>query len=94
MDINIPEFLIEMLKKQYGEEFTNKIIDGYSKKRYTTLRVNNLESTKEEIEKILNSKNIYYDKINWYENAFIIKNVRENEIRCFRYGSCTRRKNN
>ena len=81
MDINIPEFLIEMLKKQYGEEFTNKIIDGYSKKRYTTLRVNNLESTKEEIEKILNSKNIYYDKINWYENAFIIKNVRENEIR-------------
>ncbi len=81
MDINIPEFLIEMLKKQYGEELTNKIIDGYSKKRYTTLRVNNLKSTKDEIEKILNSKNIYYDKINWYENAFIIKNVRENEIR-------------
>ena len=29
----IPEFLIEMLRKQYGEELSKKIIEGYEEKR-------------------------------------------------------------
>ena len=36
----IPSFLIEKLKNQYGEELTNKILEGYNQKRKVTLRVN------------------------------------------------------
>ena len=30
---NIPNFLYNLLIEQYGKEVTNKIINGYSKKR-------------------------------------------------------------
>ena len=43
----IPQFLYEMLLEQYGEEITNKIIDGYSKQRPVTLRANTIKSSKE-----------------------------------------------
>ena len=49
----IPQFLYEMLLEQYGEEITNKIIDGYSKQRPVTLRVNTIKSSKELIENSL-----------------------------------------
>ena len=33
----IPSFLIEKLKNQYGEELTNKILEGYNQKRNTAV---------------------------------------------------------
>ena len=39
----MPEFLMNMLKEQYGEELTKKILDGYSAKRKVTLRANTLK---------------------------------------------------
>ena len=38
MHPKIPEFLKEMLEKQYGKEMTEKIIKGYQAKRNTTNR--------------------------------------------------------
>lgn len=38
----IPQFLQDKLNAQYGEELTNKILEGYTKKRKVTLRVNTL----------------------------------------------------
>ena len=46
---NIPEFLYKLLEKEYGNELKNKIIEGYSNKRFVTLRVNTIKSNKEEI---------------------------------------------
>ena len=54
---NIPEFLTLMLKKQYGEDITKNIINGYGVDRKTTLRVNNLKSNINEIkERLLKEK--------------------------------------
>ena len=78
--MSFPDFLIDMLKKQYGEEITNKIIDGYSKKRIVTLRVNTIKSNLEKVEKELKEKKIEYEKVSWSSDALIIKNVRENDI--------------
>lgn len=78
--MNIPEFLINMLKVQYGEEITQKIIEGYTKKRYVTFRVNTLKSSVEKIEKELKENNIEFEKVNWSSEAFVIKNAREKEI--------------
>lgn len=76
----IPTFLKDMLLQQYGEDITNKIIDGY-KTRNVSFRVNNLKSKKEKIEEELKKANITYKNVNWYNDAFIIENVREDEIK-------------
>lgn len=77
----IPEFLYEELQKQYGEELTKVIEEGYSKKRYVTLRANTLKTTAENVGKVLEENNIKYRKVNWCEEAFVIEKVEENEIR-------------
>lgn len=76
----IPEFLISLLKKQYGEELSNKIIDGYSANRVTSFRVNNLKSNYKKIEEELKKNNIEFEKIVWNKDAFIIKDVFQNVI--------------
>ena len=76
----IPEFLTEKLEAQYGNEIKDQIIDGYSKQRKVTFRVNTIKSSKEKVEEILKSQNIEFEKVSWSEDAFIIKNVREDEI--------------
>ena len=32
--MNLPEFLIDKLKLQYGQELTDEILNGYSRKRF------------------------------------------------------------
>ena len=77
---NIPTFLKEKLKKQFGEELSNKIIDGYSTNRVTSFRVNNLKSNYEKIEEILKENNIDYKKPEWSIDAFIVENDMQSVI--------------
>ena len=53
----IPEFYMNMLKEQYSDSDIKKIIDGYSKKRKTTIRVNTLLSNNSEVLDIFNKGN-------------------------------------
>ena len=77
----IPEFFIEMLRKQYGEELSKKIIEGYEEERKVTFRVNTIKTNSCNIEKVLEENSIKYKKVSWYSEGYIIENVRENEIR-------------
>lgn len=74
------EFLKQKLLIQYGDEYTNKIIDGYNKKIKVTFRVNTLKKSVSEIEEVLNKNNIEYEK-SPIENALIIKHDDEQLIR-------------
>lgn len=76
----IPEFYMNMLKEQYSDSDIKKIIDGYSKKRKTTIRVNTLLSNNSEVLDIFNKLNIEYDHVPFYDNAFIIKNRNETDL--------------
>lgn len=76
----MPKFLIEMLNKQYGEELTLKIIEGYKCKRKTTFRVNTLKASTENIEKELNKNNIEFKKVENIKDAFIIENASEKDL--------------
>lgn len=78
--MSIPEFLIEKLETQYGNEIKEKILQGYSSVRKATFRVNTLKSTIEEVEDVLKKENIEFEKVIWSRDAFIINNVREEEI--------------
>lgn len=78
---NISDFLRTMLLKQYGEEITNKIIEGYLAKRNVTLRVNTIKSNIEEITQVLSNNKIKYEQVSWNKDALIIKDVVENKIK-------------
>lgn len=76
---NIPDFFEEILINQYGKNLSEKIIKGYIEKK-TTLRVNTLKISSQDIKKKLEKENIEYEEVPWNENALIInsdKNIRD-----------------
>ena len=80
MNQNIPQFLIEMLNNQYGENIKNKIIEGFSKNRPVTFRINTLKTTVDDVCQTLDKSNIKFEKVPWSNEALIIKNVQERKI--------------
>lgn len=81
---NIPNFLYDKLIKQYGEILTDKIIDGYAKKRAITFRINTLkikENNIDYIKSVLYENKIQFNEVNWSKEALILKNSNENDIR-------------
>lgn len=81
MNNKLSEFLTNELIKQYGEETYNKIIKGYNQKRFTTLRVNTLKAKVSYICSVLSENNIEYEKVSWNNEALIIKNANEIDIK-------------
>lgn len=77
----IPNFLYERLLEQYGSENLNKILEGYSSTRKVTFRINRLKTTKEKIKQELDNLKINYEEVSWYEDAFIINDLNESNIR-------------
>lgn len=79
--ISIPNFLVEMLENQYGKELTNLILQGYKVKRKTTLRVNTIKTTLEQVEEELRKIGIKFDTVPWNNNAIILLNANEDDVR-------------
>ena len=69
-----------MLKIQYGEELAKKIEEGRYLKRKVTFRVNTIKATNEKIEKVLNEQSILFQKVAWYDNAYILENATESDL--------------
>ena len=80
MENDIFEILKEKLNNQYGEELTNKILEGYKKTRPVTLRVNTIKSSKEKVEQVLLDEKIEFEKVQFYDEVYILKNVMEDRI--------------
>lgn len=78
--LEIPQFLKEMLVNQYGQETTEKIIKGYIKKA-VTIRVNTIKASKQEIIDKLKNAQIEFDEIEYNNNALIIRNKNEEDLR-------------
>lgn len=81
MERGIPEYLYGLLDKQYGEETAGEILNGYRKRRPTTLRVNRLKTDREAVEAVLSGTGIAYRRAEWMEDALILETARESEIR-------------
>ena len=76
----LPDFFVEKLNKQYGEEISKEIIEGLSKKRYTTFRVNSIKASNEEVEEVLNKNGINFEKVEWTKDAYVLKDNKESDI--------------
>ena len=81
MEEEMPKFLYEMLNKQYGENITKQITEGYKERRKVTFRVNTLKSNVEKIKNILDNEKIKYKEVQWNKNALIIEEAEEEIIR-------------
>ena len=79
--MEIPQFLKEKIEKEYGLEILNKIETGFIEEKPVTLRVNTIKSNAEKVKIELEKNNIEYEIVEWNKSAFIIKNVKEDEIR-------------
>lgn len=79
--MEIPQFLKEKIEKEYGLEILNKIETGLIEEKPVTLRVNTIKSNAEKVKIELEKNNIEYEIVEWNKSAFIIKNVKEEEIR-------------
>ena len=70
-----------MLKEQYDENKANEIIEGLNSKKYLTLRINRLKTDRDYILNYFKEKNINFEEIPWFHDAFIINELIENDIR-------------
>jgi len=76
----IPDFLEKLLEKQYGKDLTKKIIEGYSKKRKVSLRINTIKTNTEHVKEVLSNAGIEFETVMWSKNALVIKNACEKDI--------------
>ena len=74
------EFIKNILLQNYNDSIVEDIIKGY-KNKYTTLRVNTIKANLSEIEEELTKNNINYKTVNWYNDALIILNSNEIDVR-------------
>ena len=79
--MEIPQFLKEKIEKEYGLEILKKIETGFIETKPVTLRVNTIKTNAEKVKIELEKNNIEYEIVEWNKSAFIIKNVKEDEIR-------------
>ena len=74
----LPEFLTEKLKEQYGD--ITGIVDGYNRKRRTTLRVNTLKSSVEEVTEELNRAGIRFEPAPFSDIAYMLTDATEKDV--------------
>ena len=77
----VPAFLREKIKEQYGEELAARILQGYKGERPVTLRVNALKTDAATVEQELEQAQIGYQRVSWSNEALILNDVREQEVR-------------
>lgn len=70
--MSIPPFVINLLNDQYKSYEVEKILEGFSKKRVTTLRVNTLKTSKEEVIKCFDAHSINYQVVENFPNALYV----------------------
>lgn len=75
------DFLKNTLETQYAETQVNSILEGLTKSRKTTIRVNTIKTCMTEIKEILEKEEISFKEVPWNDFALIIENADESRIR-------------
>ena len=76
----LPQAFVDNLYELFSPLTVDKILSGMAGERYTTLRVNTLKYDIQSLMRCFKEKNIKFERVPWYQDAFIIKNVTEKEI--------------
>lgn len=78
--MSMPDFFEPLLAEQYDPADIERILEGCRTRRAVTLRANTLLATHDEVAAALDAAGIAWRGVPWYEDAFVIDEVREREI--------------
>ena len=76
----LPKEFIEKLYENFTPLTVDRILSGMSGDRSTTLRVNTLKSNIHEIMSILKENGIKFDRVSWYNDTLILKDISEKQL--------------
>lgn len=76
----LPADLIDQLSNFYSPPDLDKIFAGFMSDRPLTLRVNRLKTDIRQVMERFRQDNIKFERVLWYEDALIIRNIREKEM--------------
>lgn len=76
----LPQAFVDNLYELFSPLTVDKILSGMAGERYTTLRVNTLKFDIQSLMRYFKEENIKFERVPWYQDALIIKNVTEKEI--------------
>lgn len=76
----MPEFFENLLSKQYADEDRARIAAGCLVERPVTFRANTLLSSRDEIAGELDAMGLSWEPVAWYDDAFVVRDVRERAI--------------
>ena len=77
----IPTLLEELVAEQYDSAAAGSIIEGCSAERSTALRANTLKATAESIAEALEAADIAFERLPWFEDAFVLEPGMEPAVR-------------
>jgi NOL1/NOP2/sun family putative RNA methylase len=85
----LPRDFIQALDAAFPQSTAEAILRGMGARRRTTLRVNTLRSDAAEILDFFRERAVKYERVRWYPDAFILRDMRERDVEewdCYREG--------
>ena len=76
----LPKDFINELYNMYTPLTVDKILSGMIGSRNITLRVNSLKYNIQDLMRYFREINIKFDRVQWYDDALVIKNAKEKDI--------------
>src|SRR5258708_2783495 len=77
---NLPSKLLDRWKELYSQKEFKQLLDILSKGSPPSFRTNTLKISTAELKKLLGKQNFILEKINWYPDAFVLKNKSVREL--------------
>ena len=76
----LPKDFLNEINEIYSPITVDKILKGMVGDRLLTLRVNSIKYDYYRLINYFKENNIKFERVSWYEDAFIIKNVKEKDL--------------
>jgi len=76
----LPKDFIDELYEVYSPVTVDNILLGMTNDRYVTLRVNTIKYNIYDLMNRFKEQNIKFERVSWFKDALIIKNVKEKDI--------------
>ena len=76
----LPKEFVDNLYTMFSPGVVDNIFRGMQEKRYTTLRVNTIKYNIQDLMRYFKEINIKFERVLWYKDALVLKNVGEKEI--------------
>lgn len=76
----LPDDFIDGLYDSFSSNIADKILQGMTSNRCTTLRVNSIKYNINDLMNYFKGINIKFERIPWFKDALVIKNAKEKDI--------------